>query len=134
MRLIGDDIALTIAFGGVQSAAGPTWGTAVNVKPIGIDFSADDKLTTVKFKAFGDTRGKYRGSEGETTVSLSFYVPDAGPMGAGKIGQYVKVVLTPLSSVTSNSETYIGLLSDRRITGTAGQEQKETFEIMCDAE
>jgi hypothetical protein len=134
MRLIGDDIAATIALGGLQSAAGPTYGATVSIKAVGIDFDAEIKADTVKFKAFADTVNSYRVVATEGTVSLTFYVPAAGAFGSIVVGQYAKFLLTPLSTLTASLETYAGVITSRKISGASGQEQKETLTIMANAE
>ena len=133
-RLVSEDCAVTLAFGGIQGAAGPNYPTAASVKAIAKSISISGGSQGPKFKALGDQRESMRVTAVSEEITLTLYVASTGPVAYGRRGSYVEVIVTPLSSLTTGSQTYYGVVTNVDTKYDANQEQTEEIKIFCDAE
>ena len=128
-RLTGQMSTLSIEWGGVQDGA-PTWELPV-VLTGKVSHGARETARTVDLAALEDSVDQLQTLRTSATYNVDLRVGQAGFIGAGKIGHYLRVTVKPLSTLVT-PEVYVGVVTGRDTDNPDGP-TAERFVLSCGA-
>lgn len=135
MALLAEEALISIEIGSQAPGGGAvTWGAATNIKARATRFEVEDTAEMVNTKALGNTRKRFRGTSGESRVSIGHLVDITGLLyfsGSTMLGLPARVTLLELSGLSPNKQ-WAGLIQNWKWTGDDAQAQAEDIVIQCD--
>lgn len=126
-RLIGHDSAIQITLGGSANGAAPSWGSASVLTGYCKSISVDEQADMVDVTAIGDGLKKMRPRRISAKLKVEQMVLSGGRLGLGIVGQWIKVEMKVLSSL-STYDTFVGIISAVNLN-VSDDAQSETIEV-----
>lgn len=110
-RIIGQDVACTIALGGLANGSVPTFGSAASFVGIAKEIGIDESLVTSDVSALADGLVKERIRRSVADVPIQLEMLNTGPQFNDKVGYAARAIIQAAAGATA--ETFVGYISKR---------------------